>query len=531
MSLSVCVRPQCAPAAVEALGALADEVVVADWAGDPAGALGRCTAAWILWLDEHEQASEALLARLPELVGRDDVVQYCVARAWLFGDEEHRLAGAPWSQDFPNLLTRRGTPPRSAGPTHRHADRQRPFEYVEEPVLTHRLLALDAAARRDEAIVQEAVRPGLWAPGGGRLAHAFLLPERRGDPPVAPRDAPVDRTRAGASAGAAEQVLVRVANGTTDVWPAALDADPPIRLAHRWVSEDGSSSIEGPRTAFPRPVEPGEEVLAAVDVVAPEPPARRRLQVDVVHEHVRWLGCGTEVLVDVGDADPSPADRWPPSPAPPLRRLRRLRIPRTIHRIWLGDAPMPVSDVAWGESVAAHHPDWEMRLWSDADVGDLGISAAEREAARSPAELANLLRYVILHREGGVYVDTDVESLRPLDPLLRGIDGFAALEVPGRVCNAILGSVPGHEAFAQAARCARRTLGRGPNNATANGPYMLSLVLEDAPDVAIFPAALMYPFRWDEPEVPARDLPDAYTIHHWNKSWTAVEAAGPVSPA
>ena len=128
------------------------------------------------------------------------------------------------------------------------------------------------------------------------------------------------------------------------------------------------------------------------------------------------------------------------------------------------------------------------------------------------------MRYEVLHRHGGVYVDTDVECLRPLTPLLRGIDAFAALESPGRVGTAVLGSVAGHPAFGRAARLARSTLGTGASSGDANGPYFLSLILEQEPNVAILGQHLFYPYLWDEPKRSGEAFPEAYAVQHRARS-------------
>ena len=137
-----------------------------------------------------------------------------------------------------------------------------------------------------------------------------------------------------------------------------------------------------------------------------------------------------------------------------MKRWRAVRIPRTIHRVWLGAAPMPDEHERFGETFAEHHRGWEMRLWTEPDLPMLGIAAIEHGRSRTHSELANLARYEILHRFGGIYVDTDVECRRSFTPLLGGIRAFAALESPGRVGNAVLGAIPGHPVFARAARLA-----------------------------------------------------------------------------
>ena len=322
--------------------------------------------------------------------------------------------------------------------------------------------------------------------------------------------------------GESQSVFLHVSNDGTERWPPRLEEEPRIRLGYRWLNLDGSlHNEEGPRSPFPRSVKPGERILAPLDVVAPTDPGEYMLEADIVHEDVRWFGCACRIRAVVGDPSDLPpvGVRLRETPPPRLQRLRSVRIPRTIHRVWLGTAPIPEEHQRFGETFARHHPGWEMRLWTDEDLPDLDITAIDRDRSRTRSELSNLVRYEVLHRFGGVYVDTDVECQRPLPPLLKGIDAFAALELPGRVCTAILGAVPGHPVFGRATRLTRRTLGTGLHSAIANGPYFLSLLLEQEPGFAIFAKKLFYPYLWDEPERRHEAFPEAYAIHHWALSW------------
>jgi mannosyltransferase OCH1-like enzyme len=209
----------------------------------------------------------------------------------------------------------------------------------------------------------------------------------------------------------------------------------------------------------------------------------------------------------------------------PVRRTGGPEIPHAIHRVWLGGAAMPEAHARFGQSFAELHPGWEQRLWTDADLPSLDIGQAERERARSASELSNLVRYEVLYRIGGVYVDTDVLCLRPFDELIAGLDAFAGLELPGRVGTAVLGAVPGHPLFERAARLTRQTLGVGPHSADANGPYFLSLLAEQEQGLAIFGADRFYPYRWDEPERAGETFGDAHAVHHWSMSWWEGESA------
>jgi mannosyltransferase OCH1-like enzyme len=162
-----------------------------------------------------------------------------------------------------------------------------------------------------------------------------------------------------------------------------------------------------------------------------------------------------------------------------------------------------------------------MRLWTDADLPDLNVGETERVRARTASELSNLVRYEILSRHGGIYVDTDVECRRSFKPVLHGIEAFAGLELPGRVGTAVLGAVPGHSAFTRAAHECRATLGLGAHSPDANGPYFLSLIFEQEPGVRILAQPAFYPYLWTEPERSGDSFPDAYAVHHWAGSWIA----------
>ena len=494
----------------------------------------QCSGDWIMKLDGDEVPSAAFLRRLPHMLSSRHVRQFWTPNAWLFPDRTRILGDLPWSMDYVNRLMRNDGSLRVRGLQHLHADPVTPREYLEEPFYHLDLLLSSHRQRRDKALRYEVMRPGLAALGGGRINEAFYLPELRheldlGEVPdedkaalarvldaeeipdrsleasVSTSSVPVvplletDRLWEGrtvkadayhasieapagslALAPAEEAALVlRVGNHGSERWPASLDEQPQIRLAYRWLDIAGAiHTDEGQRSPFPRQVEPGESILAPLQVHAPTHPGDYLLEVDIVHEHVRWFGCETRLPVRVrhapGLANPGLQLRETPNAR---RRWRRMRIPRTIHRVWLGARPMPTSYERFGESFAANHPRWQMRLWRDSDLASLGIADSDRRRARSASELSNLVRYELLHRFGGIYVDTDVESLRPLTPLLRGVEAFAALESPGCAGTAILGAVPQHPAFGRAARLSRQTLGVGPHSADANGPHLLSLIL------------------------------------------------------
>jgi mannosyltransferase OCH1-like enzyme len=202
-----------------------------------------------------------------------------------------------------------------------------------------------------------------------------------------------------------------------------------------------------------------------------------------------------------------------------LRRRRAQAIPRQIHRVWLGGEPLPEEFSWYGETWARLNPGWKLRLWGDRQAARL-IPAAVRGRTRSLSELSNLLRYEILRRVGGVYVDTDVECRRSFDPLLDDVDAFGAWEYPYRIGTAVLGSVPGHPVFELAAREARVTVGMGLHSAEGTGPGFLTQIVAEQPSLAVFDTELFYPYRWDQPHRRNEPFPNSFAVHHWTLSWT-----------
>jgi len=197
-------------------------------------------------------------------------------------------------------------------------------------------------------------------------------------------------------------------------------------------------------------------------------------------------------------------------------------IPRIFHRIWLGVGAMPPEFVDWGETWQRHHPDWEMRLWTDDELPELSHPEAF-ERGRNHSERSNVLRYELLWRQGGVYIDTDMECRRSIEPLLDGVSAFAGNTRPGRIGSAIIGSEPGHPAFERAVERVPLGVDAGGRQTEETGPGFLTAILSEFPEVTIFPAEYFYPYRHDEKHRSDAAFPEAYAVHHWTKTWESYD--------
>jgi len=117
-------------------------------------------------------------------------------------------------------------------------------------------------------------------------------------------------------------------------------------------------------------------------------------------------------------------------------------IPKVLHVVWLEPRALPKKKLAsWIE----HHPDWEINVWSETLEAlphpalrlrgreEFPLGALEEYYYDAPTthERSFVLRYAILLKEGGVYINPDLECRASLQPLLATHDFFCALAIPG----------------------------------------------------------------------------------------------------
>ncbi len=321
----------------------------------------QCSGQWLLRVDGDEVPSQALLQRLPELIAADDVLQYLIPRRWLWPDARHYLDEHPWSYDWQIRLIR-NEPAflRFEGVMHTSVSLALPYRSIEEPLYHLDCLVNSLEDRRAKAGRYEMRRPRHTTDRGFPV-NGFYLPEdfSKSKPAGVPSDdlraidavmtatarhtpptrqalplatlEETDRLWAGRvldddayqarirvleplnemGAGQRCDVLVEIHNDGTETWPWG-DFHPVIRAASRWFLTDGQTvHLEGPRTSLTADLRPRSAAIQGVAVCAPEQPGDYVLELNLVHEHVRWFDAGARIPVrvtagtggDVYDAD------------------------------------------------------------------------------------------------------------------------------------------------------------------------------------------------------------------------------------
>ena len=94
-------------------------------------------------------------------------------------------------------------------------------------------------------------------------------------------------------------------------------------------------------------------------------------------------------------------------------------IPKIIHYCWFGGKPLPKLAEKCIASWKRFCPGYEIKQWNETNF-DVQKYAYSREAyaAKKWAFVSDCARFEILYKEGGIYFDTDVELIKPLQDII-----------------------------------------------------------------------------------------------------------------
>jgi mannosyltransferase OCH1-like enzyme len=184
-------------------------------------------------------------------------------------------------------------------------------------------------------------------------------------------------------------------------------------------------------------------------------------------------------------------------------------IPPIFHQIWLGADPYPDAFAAYARGWQETHPGWELRLWIEETIPDDVQRREVYETLRNPSERSDVLRYELLHRFGGVYLDCDVECRRSLQPLIEDAEFVVAAQPEGGADVALVGASAGHPLLVRAIEEIRPRTSYGPTVDAGTGAAFLDRVLTAFPEV--------------EP-IDGVFADEGYAVHHFDRSAREADA-------
>ena len=122
-------------------------------------------------------------------------------------------------------------------------------------------------------------------------------------------------------------------------------------------------------------------------------------------------------------------------------------IPKTIHYCWFGGNPLPDLAVKCIDSWKKYCPDYEIKEWNEKNF-NLDACPYVREAyeAKKWAFVSDYARLYAMVTEGGIYMDTDVEVLKPLDEYLDNL-AFSGFQTEKEIPTGIMACEKGFPLF------------------------------------------------------------------------------------
>ena len=94
-------------------------------------------------------------------------------------------------------------------------------------------------------------------------------------------------------------------------------------------------------------------------------------------------------------------------------------IPKVIHYCWFGRNPLPADAIKCIKSWERFLPNYTIKEWNE-DNFDVNMISYSKEAysAKKYAFVSDYARFWILYNYGGLYFDTDVEVIKPIDDII-----------------------------------------------------------------------------------------------------------------
>lgn len=130
------------------------------------------------------------------------------------------------------------------------------------------------------------------------------------------------------------------------------------------------------------------------------------------------------------------------------------KIPKIIHQIWIGPKPLPEIVKSFAKTWQLLNPSFAYILWTNDSIyevlSDMTIEHRELyESVDSFQAKADLLRYYILYKYGGLYVDADIKCLDSFEDLHHYYDFYVGITCNNSykgelINNALIATAPGH---------------------------------------------------------------------------------------
>ncbi|NNM08998.1 MAG: hypothetical protein HKO61_07480, partial [Flavobacteriaceae bacterium] len=181
------------------------------------------------------------------------------------------------------------------------------------------------------------------------------------------------------------------------------------------------------------------------------------------------------------------------------------------------------------ESWQKYCPDFTIKEWNEKTAWPyLQPFAHDALRKRRYAFVADAVRTAVLNEQGGIYLDTDMLLLKPIDHLLK-YDFFTGYEVPQRPAYGFYGAIPGHPIIKAMAKFYEEERFNQFSPPVITHTFK-SLVRSDnlGANDKIFPPEYFYALTYENKDKDFNEFitQDSYAVHLWDHSWEVDKKEG-----
>jgi len=178
-----------------------------------------------------------------------------------------------------------------------------------------------------------------------------------------------------------------------------------------------------------------------------------------------------------------------------------MTIPKIVHQIWIGPNARP--DI-WMDTVRKFCADfgYEYKFWGETEIDNFNLTnRTQYDNMTFLCGKADIVRYEVLYKYGGVYIDADSVILKPesLDTLISTTNEdcvFGDENSEERIANGVIFSIPESIMMKECiSRIPFRNLWLHPFMCT--GPRLITDIKNEMNlNIKIFPHEVFYPYGW-----------------------------------
>ena len=205
-------------------------------------------------------------------------------------------------------------------------------------------------------------------------------------------------------------------------------------------------------------------------------------------------------------------------------------IPKKIHYCWFGNGKMPLREQRCIDSWKKFMPDFELVLWNESNFDVYAVPfTKEAYELKKYAFVSDYVRLFALVNEGGIYLDTDVEIIKPFYQFIK-YQAFGSFETPNVVQTGVVGSVANGvlvKKMFSYYQDKKFVLADGSLNQVPNSKILTDILLDEGlvlnnsqqslPSFELFPTDYFCPINQATQEITVTE--NTYCIHYLSGSW------------